>query len=103
MEDLGLFVEKKFIIKSSLPLEKVAESLSVANDSYSIAEAPKHAGSGYFAKISYRDSSRWVTADVRLEGHSDGLLFHVLIRYNDGRSERHLLNNIAKAIEDNIL
>lgn len=100
MEDLGLFVEKKFIVRSSLPLEKAAEKLATINDNYTTAEGPKQRGEWYFAKINYKDANRWAVADVWLEKHANGILFHVLTRYADGKGERHLLNDIAKALED---
>ncbi|MBI4095388.1 MAG: hypothetical protein HY438_00845 [DPANN group archaeon] len=103
MKDLGLFVEKKFIVETGLPFDKAAELLMAANDSYTAVENIKQRGEWYVAKIIYRDINRWILTDVWLEKHVDGILFHILTMYRDGKSERHLLNDISRVLEERLL
>lgn len=104
MDNLGTRFESRYALTTKLSLEAIAEKLAMPSEHYGMAEPPNREGRRYFMKINYKDvGSLIVPVDVWIgqSGESTGkIIFSILTRYKDGRSERHLLNSVAKALEE---
>ena len=105
MDSIGTYVEGKYALATKLSLETIAEKLARPSYDHGVAEPLKREGLRYFIKINYKDvPGLFVPVDVWMEQAGEGagrkIIFSILTRYKDGRSERHLLNGVARLLEE---
>ncbi|HIH13894.1 MAG TPA: hypothetical protein HA224_01425 [Nanoarchaeota archaeon] len=100
MDALGTFVKSRYALKTTLSLEAVAERLASPAQDYNLAEPPKQVGGGYLIKALYKDVSVWRPVDIQLWQGEGKVLFSIQIPLKDGRSEKHMLNEVARLLED---
>ena len=101
MDSLGTFVENRYEHKTPLSLADVAVRLAKPATDYN-PEPPKQVSGSYLITAVYRYVSAWRPISIRLEQDAGKVVVSIQTPFIDGRSEKHILNEVAGLLENRI-